>query len=437
MMQHLSPHSDIFHMLLSLLSLLPPQGANDYGQLGLGHTEDVWSPSVIGPIPAPPDSTLTSPSPSPSPPVVVALTGGGGHTMVLLESGRLLACGWNAEGQVGIAESAKTPPDAESPATTATVQAAPPSTRTARPVASTPSDSSGGRNSHPNLLRLRDVEFDPGVRVTRVACGWAHTLAVAGGRHELFGWGSNAHGQLGVCTAAPTARAKRVCVWLPTRIGGLDGVLDVTCGMRHSVIVSSDGRALGWGANRHGQLGLNPSHEPRATEPRAMWPLAAGEGPGMPGGGEALRLGVALSVSAGANHTAILTTAGRVLCCGSNRHGQCGGSAGDIAATSGDTGVAAVPRPPTTTHSASSAARPKVWPARVVAVPGDLTFDEVHCGWTHTVAVASGRGAVWSWGRHHHGQLGHTPVPRAAGAAGYTQQLLHHRLDPFFFARFH
>jgi len=76
----------------------------------------------------------------------------------------------------------------------------------------------------------------------------------------------------------------------------------------HTVAVSADGRAIVWGQNKFGQLGIGDVKSPYAV-PRPI-PLHAG-----------LRV---VSASCGYGHTLLLTDAGEVYSFGDNRQGQLG-----------------------------------------------------------------------------------------------------------------
>ena len=62
-------------------------GSNEFGQLGLGHNDNVLKPSCVKVL---------------KPDKVVAVACGKSHTVVAMASGRLWAFGSNSEGQLGI-----------------------------------------------------------------------------------------------------------------------------------------------------------------------------------------------------------------------------------------------------------------------------------------------------------------------------------------------
>ena len=69
-------------------------GANSYGQLGQGHvSEQVATPAVV--------------HLNPQIGKIVCLRGGGGHSVLLDDTGTLWSAGWNSRGQLGPAKTGK------------------------------------------------------------------------------------------------------------------------------------------------------------------------------------------------------------------------------------------------------------------------------------------------------------------------------------------
>jgi alpha-tubulin suppressor-like RCC1 family protein len=100
----------------------------------------------------------------------------------------------------------------------------------------------------PTALSLGDGAGD----VADACVGQFHTLLLnASGR--VYASGGNAHGQLGT-GAAPDAQAAS-----PVLVGGALAGVDVTavaCGTAHSLALAADGAVYAWGAASAGQLGL-------------------------------------------------------------------------------------------------------------------------------------------------------------------------------------
>lgn len=85
------------------------------------------------------------------------------------------------------------------------------------------------------------------VKIVKVSCGWDFNLAL-NDQGEVLGWGSNSFGQLGL------PREKKV-INSPVKVNNITAI-DISCGLRHSGIVSSDGFIYTTGAGKKGQLGI-------------------------------------------------------------------------------------------------------------------------------------------------------------------------------------
>ena len=96
-------------------------------------------------------------------------------------------------------------------------------------------------------------------RWMRVAAGRNHTLAI-NSRGELYAWGSNKNGQLGIGTTTDNELA-------PQRVGRDSDWKAVSGGVNHSLALKSDGTLYAWGKNDRGQLGIG-STENRTTPQR-------------------------------------------------------------------------------------------------------------------------------------------------------------------------
>lgn len=134
-------------------------------------------------------------------------------------------------------------------------------------------------------------------------------------------------------------------------------VVDISAGAYHTCAVTPAGAAKCWGANESGQLGDN------TTTDRLIPTQVVG-----------LTSGVA-SISAGSNHTCVLTTSGGVRCWGANAFGQIGNNQTSNRLT------------PNTVTGLSSGAK------------------AVSAGHEHTCAINSA-GSALCWGRGSYGQLG-------------------------------
>lgn len=92
------------------------------------------------------------------------------------------------------------------------------------------------------------VSMPPGTEVVGISAGYAHNLAVTS-TGQALAWGYNSQGQLGNGTT--TSSSAPVPVSLPP---GSD-VVAVSAGENHSLALTSNGRVLAWGGNGYGSLG--------------------------------------------------------------------------------------------------------------------------------------------------------------------------------------
>lgn len=147
---------------------------------------------------------------------VTAIAAGGNHTMVLTVGGAILGFGRNHKGQLGLGHA---------------------------------------RNVWvPEAVQIPSTSSQDSRRAVQVACGLDHSLALVlfNGGKDVFVTGENQYGQLGL---GPGAQ-RRVLSF--TRVPGLSGgrVVCVMAGESHSAAVGYSGELFLWGRNDVGQLGL-------------------------------------------------------------------------------------------------------------------------------------------------------------------------------------
>ena len=79
-----------------------------------------------------------------------------------------------------------------------------------------------------------------------LAGGWRHSLVVVKG--QLWAWGRNDHGQLGLSNALNQLR--------PVKVPSSKNFVAIAAGHEHSLALSDDGTLWTWGHNANGQLGI-------------------------------------------------------------------------------------------------------------------------------------------------------------------------------------
>ncbi|XP_058461003.1 probable E3 ubiquitin-protein ligase HERC4 isoform X2 [Malaya genurostris] len=190
--------------------------------------------------------------------------------------------------------------------------------------------------------------------VIQVAAGQMHSLALTN-NGELYAWGANGHGQLGLGTTNEK-------ILVPTLVKSLAGIpiAFIACGGYHSFAVSKSGAIFGWGKNTFGQLGLNDLNS--RCYPTQLKTLRS--------------LGVKY-ISCGDDFSVFLTQEGGVFTCGAGTFGQLG-------------------------HGTYSN---EILPRMVFELMGSK-ITQIACGRRHTLAFVPSRGKIYGFGLGGVGQLG-------------------------------
>ncbi|XP_064394072.1 RCC1 and BTB domain-containing protein 1-like [Halichondria panicea] len=139
-----------------------------------------------------------------------------------------------------------------------------------------------------------------GVKVTKVACGGHHTLALTQGG-DVYAWGYNNYGQVGsgdMTNHTTPTRVEDVLVGV--------GCVSVSCAQASSLALSQKGEVFTWGYNGFGHLGIG-SYSNQCTPRRAQ-----------------LHDVYIKEVVCGYAHVLALTDDGKLYAWGSNVYGQLG-----------------------------------------------------------------------------------------------------------------
>jgi len=112
------------------------------------------------------------------------------------------------------------------------------------------------------------LNFEASHPVAQVECGdLTSALITAAG--QLYTFGDNSQGQLGLGNGIFRTQ---LTVDRPTRVQDIfDQVTQVSCGHRHSLALTNQGRIFGFGSNRRHEMGLGEG--PGATENNFFAPL--------------------------------------------------------------------------------------------------------------------------------------------------------------------
>jgi len=212
-------------------------GKNTNGQLGDNSTNQRNSP---GPV-----SGLSG---------VTAVAAGGSHSLFLKSDGTVWATGYNASGQLGDGTVTQRLAPVQVTNLTGVVAIA------AGQNHSLARMSSGavwawGANSFGQLgngttstgATSTPVQVQT-AGVVAIAAGWNHSLAVRADGTAL-GWGNNSNNELGLGDSGPSLSSS------PVLIPGLSRITSIAGGNWHGVAIDADGGVFGWGSNAQGQVG--------------------------------------------------------------------------------------------------------------------------------------------------------------------------------------
>jgi len=174
------------------------QGANSHGQLGQG----LLSEQFI----LPQEVNLSGCSLRPE--AIKKIVGGAGHTLILDTDGHVYSCGLNNKGQAGITNI-----------------------------------------EQENVLTFQRICALEHEVIIDVCCGWDSSAALTK-NGELYVWGSNHYGQLGLDPSVFSL------VSHPRRISIGEKIKNVAMGLRHTAVVTENRELYVCGSNNRGQLGL-------------------------------------------------------------------------------------------------------------------------------------------------------------------------------------
>lgn len=324
-------------------------GNGDYGRLGLGSLESKWKPALCSAFG---DGNLRE------------IACGGAHTLFLTDTGNVYAAGLNDYGQLGVSD---------------------------------------GRSYTIDPLEVSGLPRD----IVKISAGYYHSSAITESG-ELYMWGKNSSGQLGL------GRKAAKVIPVPSKVDFLSEVpvRMAALGSDHSIAVTEKGEVLSWGGGECGRLGhghkssllgfLSSTSEytPRLIKElegvkiksvaagmlhsacidengsvfvfgeKAVQKLGFREGNTISTPSKIGELPFAEEVACGTNHICVITRGGELYTWGSNENGCLG---------TGDT------------HSVYE-------PERVQGPFLRHSVCKVSCGWKHTAAISDGNVYTWGWG---------------------------------------
>jgi alpha-tubulin suppressor-like RCC1 family protein len=229
------------------------------------------------------------------------------------------------------------------------------------------------RDVIPKLLEARYMNC-PGVgdtrftlpyfksRVVDISCGLGHSLFLTDSG-SVHAWGNGANGRLGLGDLSDHTEA----CWISALEDEV--VTDIQCGASHSVVLTSSGAIYTWGKNTQGQCGLG--HTDDVLLPKAIRSLP-------------INYHTIIQLAAGWEHSIALTSDGKLFSWGSGYK---------------DNRRTVVPPVLGLGHNESRHS-----PNEIVSLDG-VFITQIVCGWDHCLALDR-NGKVLSWGSGQNGKLG-------------------------------
>ena len=285
-------------------------GKNESGQLGLNDTASRFTPQPI--------KSITIPA--------VAVAVGADFTVVVLQDGTAVAFGNNGSGQLGDGTS---------------IKRYTPVVVTGLPVGKLISSVSVGQsfviylmtdgtaygfgsgelgqlgNGLSNVVNTTSQQFiiptsgiSAGSPIARIICGSYHTVAILQNGVTVLS-GSNTSGQLGSDPSVVTR------VLTPGPLANFGPCVSAACGNDFTILIKDDGTVASMGNNTYGQLG-------RTGVSYTITNVAGISNEINNGTSIAANRGLSMKVSAGFEHTVVVSYTGKVYVFGRNTNGQLG-----------------------------------------------------------------------------------------------------------------
>jgi len=159
------------------------------------------------------------------------------------------------------------------------------------------------RQYEPQRVNFENVATS---QLCMIASNKHHTLALGSGG-ELYAWGANANGQLGLGTESKTLGSESFPKKLWDQETSEQKFVFISAGGNHSSAVTEEGRVYMWGADCSGQLGLGIGTWPKVFPTRVTGLIEQEH---------------VVMTSCGDKHTLILTIDGRLWSTGRESEGQ-------------------------------------------------------------------------------------------------------------------
>jgi alpha-tubulin suppressor-like RCC1 family protein len=222
------------------------------------------------------------------------------------------------------------------------------------------------KNRKKKPVLVSEIGYD----VASIAAGADHTCALTTAG-EVWCWGDNIHGQLGIGSSKKLMRSPALVETLSNNVARIAA----SESSAHTCAMDNAGALWCWGANSDGQLGDNTRKDRKVPVQIASTVDGAS-------------FGEVTDACTGALHTCARQADGSVWCWGSNDLGQLG--------------------------SGAKSQAPVTRPVRV-AIEGSVAQGTLSCGANHTCAIDND-GSLQCWGDNSYGQLGNGSMTTLAPA---------------------
>lgn len=257
------------------------------GQLGSGDFTDRNAPGQI--------SNFTG---------VIAIAGGGYHSLALKNDGTVWAWGWNSRGQLGNGTNTKSNvPVLVSGLSSSNIIAIAAGGEHSLALGSDGKVFAWGRNNSGQLGNAANTNSNlpvqvgiAGSNITQIAAGRSHSLGLKSDG-TVLAWGDNSSGQLGNNSTTSSN--------VPVQVSSFSNAIRIAAGGNHSVAARNGGSVVSWGSNSNGQLG-------NGTNTNSNVPVSVSSLTG------------AIAVSGGQGHSLALKNDGSIRSWGMNGSGQLG-----------------------------------------------------------------------------------------------------------------
>ncbi|XP_048236777.1 uncharacterized protein LOC124117551 isoform X2 [Haliotis rufescens] len=173
-----------------------------------------------------------------------------------------------------------------------------------------------GHDDWSSTSKPRLIENLLSVDVVALACGPSHVVAV-GSEGEVYAWGDNSSGQLGLGNEISQCQPEEVSISEPVVFR------DVRCGNDGTMLLSDVGSVFACGSNENNKLGLN-NRQGFLMAMKNIFTKTEVEGRNVLTPVRALARHRVLDISIGPHHTAVRVASGHVYTFGRNTEGQLG-----------------------------------------------------------------------------------------------------------------